>query len=384
MKTIAPVTVGRADFGILRPVLDALAGTCNVTLIAAGTHLVPGSSVHEALHAHEVALAALVPSLPAGDDPAAIARATGSAVAGFADAYARLTPDIVLLIGDRFETAAAALAAVPFGIAIGHVHGGEISEGAIDEQLRHAITKMSHLHFVAGDCQARRVIQMGEEPWRVVVTGAPALDQLKSVRLQSIEQLERRLGLQLPAPPLLVTYHPETIDFASAPAHIAALVAALDEFQRPVVVTAPNVDTSHQAIRHRLQEWVASRGNAVFVEALGTEIYWSVMAIAGALVGNSSSGIIEAASFKLPVVDVGRRQAGRDRPRNVIHADNDRRDIVRAIAQALDPRFRRGLADLDNPYGDGCASPRIARALLETPIDSRLLTKRFHRVDQPA
>jgi UDP-hydrolysing UDP-N-acetyl-D-glucosamine 2-epimerase len=381
MRTIAAVTVGRADAGILRPVLPALADGFQVQLVAAGTHASPaGLDTLRDIAADGVMPAALVSTVPEGDDPGAIARAMGAAVIGFTDAFARLKPDLVLVIGDRFETAAAALACVPFGIALCHVHGGELSEGAIDERLRHAITKLSHLHFVAGDRQAARVIQMGEEPWRVIVSGAPALDQLKSIRLLPRGELETRLGRRFDAAPLLVTYHPETIEFAAAERHVVELTAALDGFDGQVVVTAPNVDTSHRTVRQHLQAWVSERPSAVYVEALGTQVYWSLMAIAGAVVGNSSSGIIEAASFKLPVVDIGQRQAGRDRPANVIHAGNDRREITRALACALDPGFRRSLVDLVNPYGDGAAAARIAQTLRDVPLDATLLTKRFHHL----
>ena len=379
MRHIAPVTVSRADFGILRPVLAALADGFTVELIAAGT-APADASVLEALDADGLRPSAVVDTLPASDQPVAIGRAIGKAVAAFGDAYDRIKPEVVLLIGDRFETAAAALAAVPFALPVAHVHGGELTEGAIDEQLRHAITKMSHLHFVAGDRQAERVIQMGEEPWRVTVTGAPALDQLTQMRLLSIEELEQRVGLRLNVPPLLVTYHPETIDFVSAEAHVQEFLAALDTFTGPVIVTAPNVDTAHGTVRRLLQEWVAGRPSARWVESLGTQAYWSIMAIAAAMAGNSSSGIIEAASFRLPVVDVGRRQAGRDRPRNVIRADNDRVAIARALQRALDSEFRQTLEDLANPYGDGHAADRIARVLADTNGDARLTTKRFHHI----
>jgi UDP-hydrolysing UDP-N-acetyl-D-glucosamine 2-epimerase len=381
MTTLAAVTVGRADYGILRPLVGALAAHFDIHLVAAGTHLCSASR-DDLLSIARVGFpcAAMVATLPEGDDPVDIARAMGAGVVGFAEAYARLQPDLVVLIGDRFETLAAAAAAVPFGLALCHVHGGELTEGANDEQMRHAITKMSHLHFVAGVQEATRVVQMGEEPWRVTVSGAPALDQLRTVSLLPREELEGRVGLALDEPPILVTYHPETIDFTSAALHIDEVVGALDPFERPIVVTAPNVDTSNRVIRRCLEQWVAARQRAVLVETLGTQAYWSMMAIAGVLVGNSSSGIIEAASFKLPVVDVGRRQAGRHRPPNVIHAGNDRREIADAVSRALDPGFRRTLAELVNPYGDGHASERIARVLTETPLDRRLKTKRFHHL----
>ena len=354
MERIAAVTVSRADFGILSPIVTALR--------AAGM----------------TADVVTVDAAPADDTPLAVAHATGAATTRFADAFAALRPDAVLLIGDRFETLAAASAATLMNLPIAHVHGGEITEGAIDEQLRHAITKMSHLHFVAGEAQAARVVQMGEEPWRVTVSGAPGLDNLAAAQLWDRAKIEAAIGLSLAEPPLLVTYHPETLALGELASQVEQLIGALDAQSRPVIVTAPNVDAGNRVVRERLQAWAGSRANAVFVESLGVIGYWSMMAVSAAMVGNSSSGIIEAASVGLPVVDIGDRQRGRDRGANVLHAAHRRDEIIAAITKATSPDFRAAAKAMANPYGDGHAAPRIAKVLKARTADRALLTKRFH------
>lgn len=387
MKTIAAVTVARSDYGILRPVLRriALASDLRLQLIVAGTHL---SDTHDrtvdVIEADGFSHAAEVSTLPTLDTPAGVAQAIGLGVGGFADAYARLGPDVLLVVGDRFETLAAAVSAVPFTLPIAHMHGGELTAGAIDEQMRHAITKLSHLHFVSTATNAARVVQMGEEPWRVVVSGAPALDEVRALTPWSRARLEDRLGVSLAEAPLLVTYHPVTLEYTSAAFQVGELTSALDQVNHAVVVTAPNVDTANGVVRHHLQQWAAGRPMAVFVENLGADAYWSTMARAAAVVGNSSSGILEAASFKRPVVNVGNRQAGRDRPANVIQVGDSRDEILAGIRTAVSAEFLAGLEHLVNPYGDGHASERIVRVLQDTPLDQRLRIKRFHHLPHAA
>jgi UDP-hydrolysing UDP-N-acetyl-D-glucosamine 2-epimerase len=381
-KRIAAVTVARSDYGILRPVLKAIAAapTLELTLAIAGTHhsTAFGATVAD-IERDGFEVAARVDTLPVSDAPIDVAAAIGAGVTGFAGAYVRLRPDIVLLVGDRFETFAAAAAAVPLALPIAHLHGGELTAGAIDEQFRHAITKLGHVHFVCTRRHADRVIQMGEEPWRVHVTGAPALDNLRSIALWPQDDLESRLGIPLTPPPLLVTYHPVTLEYEHADYQVEQLVSALQRVDRPIVITAPNVDTASGTIRRTLEQFAASHVGAVFVENLGTDAYFSMMAVAAAMVGNSSSGLIEAASFQLPVVNVGNRQAGRDRSPNVIDVSNGAADILDGLTAALAPGFRAGLP-ATNPYGDGRAAERVVGVLEDLTIDARLKTKRFHDI----
>ena len=377
--------MARSDYGIYLPVLRRLQDEpeLRLHLIVAGMHLSPefGLTV-EAIEADGYNVGDRVEMLLSSDSPEGIAKSMGLGAIGFAQAYARVRPDILLVLGDRFEMHAATVAALPFKIPVAHIHGGEITEGAIDDALRHSMTKLSHLHFVATQEYRQRVIQMGEEPWRVVVSGAPGLDNLHSVPRLDRDQLEERLGMALDPAPLLVTYHPVTLEYEDTQWQAQELLSSLEEIGLPVVFTMPNADTGGRAITDMLREFVRSHPNARLVENLGTQAYFSLMGCAAAMVGNSSSGIIEAPSFGLPVVNIGARQAGRTRAANVIDVGYGRVDIVQGIKHALDPEFRAGLRGMANPYGDGQAADVIVRHLTETPTDQQLIVKRF--VDVPA
>ena len=302
----------------------------------------------------------------------------GLGMIGFAQSYARFRPDILLALGDRSEMCAAVLAALPFKIPVAHIHGGETTEGAIDEALRHSITKLSHLHFVSTDVYAHRVIQLGEEPWRVFTTGAPALDDFFEAQLPSINELADRYGLDAKAPFLLTTYHPVTLEYEHTEMQIRELLAALEAADMPVLFTFPSAATNRSIVANLIQEFVSQHLSASAAYNLGKPDYLAAMKYAAAMVGNSSSGIIEAASYKLPVVDVGNRQAGRLHGENVIHVGYHRDDVLEGIKRATDPEFRLALRDLVNPYGDGQASERIVRELTRATLDDHLLKKRFY------
>lgn len=384
-RTIAVVTVGRSDYGIYRPVLQRLQATPSVSLrvIAAGAHLSPafGMTVR-AIEDDRFPIGARV-EMPVGSDaPGDVARAMGQATAGFATAYEQLTPDLVVVLGDRFEMHAAAVATVPFQLPLAHIHGGEVTEGAFDDALRHSITKLSHLHFVSTEDAARRLRQMGEEAWRVIVSGAPSLDQLASTPLLSAEQLAERYDLPLGSrAPLLVTFHPATRELDQTGWQADELLAALESVDRPIIFTQPNPDPNGRLIETKIRAFVASRSHARLVATFGTQAYWSLMATAAAMVGNSSSGILEAPSFELPVVNIGTRQQGRLRPENVIDVGDARQDIARGLERALDPAFRVKLHGIRNPYSTGRASEIIVSRLCGIPLNRRLLWKRF--VDAP-
>lgn len=379
VRTIGVITVGRSDYGLYRPILRVIHRDpqLRLHLIVAGMHLVPefGNTVRD-IERDGFPIAERVEMLLASDDPGGAAKAMGVGMLGFAQAYARERPDILLVLGDRFEMFAAALAALPYAIPVAHIHGGELTLGAFDDALRHALTKLSHLHFLANEEYARRVRQMGEEPWRVLVSGSPAVDNLQAVRLLNREELLSRYGLHLDRAPLLVTYHPETLEQAQLQAHVEELLAALERLRVSVVFTAPNADPGGRWIHRRLESFVAANPWAQLVDHLGTDGYYSVMALAAAMVGNSSSGLVEAPSFRLPVVNVGRRQEGRVRAHNVIDVSSDRREIAEAIQTAMSPEFRAGLERVVNPYGDGHAADRIVGTLKTVKLDA-LIVKRF-------
>jgi len=379
-RTIGVVTGDRADYGVSLPILRRIHAdpALALALYVTGSHLAPafGRTV-EAIEADGMPIAERVEMLEPSDAPEGIAVSMGRGVIGFARAFARRRPDLLLVVADRFEMQAAALAALPFTIPLAHVHGGELTAGAMDDALRHALTKFSHLHFVATEAYARRVIQMGEEPWRVVVTGAPSLDTLRALPLLSPEELRARFGIRLEPPPLLVTYHPVTLEYEDASWQIGQLLAALEAADRPVVFTRTNADTGGRAVWGAIEAFAARRPSAQIVAHLGAQAYFSLMAAAAAMVGNSSSALVEAPSIGLPVVNIGTRQDGRVRAENVIDVGYRRDEILRGITAALSPEFRGRLRGLANPYGDGRASEAIVKVLKEVPLDARLIRKRF-------
>jgi UDP-hydrolysing UDP-N-acetyl-D-glucosamine 2-epimerase len=379
-RTIGVVTVARSDYGHLVPLLEALRDTPGITLqlYVAGAHLSPrfGETVG-AIEADGWPISARVETIGASDAAVEVAAGTGAGVAGFARAFAAGRPDLIVVLGDRAEMLAAAVAALPLAIPVAHLHGGEVTEGAIDEQARHAITKLAHLHFPAAEPYARRIRQMGEEPWRVHCVGAPGLDRFARGAAMPREELARRIGLPLRRPTLLVTFHPVTLEPGEAGGHSAELAGALEMVDGDVVITYPGADAAHDAVIRRLEALAATRPGTRMIPALGEDGYRALLQEADVMVGNSSSGLIEAPSFGLPVVNVGIRQQGRLRAANVIDVGHGREEIAAGIRRALAPGFRAGLRGLVNPYGDGNAAPRIARVLREVELGPRLVRKRF-------
>lgn len=384
MRTIGIVTVARSDYGILRPVLRLIDADPDLGLMlyAAGAHLVPelGRTVDD-IERDGFAIEARVPLYAGSDAPAATARALGQGVEGFADAFAAARPDLLLLLGDRFEMLAAAAAALPLRIPLAHVHGGEVSEGAFDDAIRHALTKLSHLHFASAEPHARRILQLGEEPWRVLVSGAPGLDAIAESPPLGDAELSERIGLQLNGPTLLVTYHPATLDEGEPRARVRELLAAVDASGLPAIFTYPGADPGGVAVREEIDAYVHGRADAAAPPSLGSAAYVALMRRAAAMVGNSSSGIVEAASVGLPVVNVGIRQQGRLRAANVLDVGNGRDEILAGIRTATSAAFREGLEGLVNPYGDGHAAERIVERLKQVELGPRLLRKRFVDVD---
>ncbi|MBN1877190.1 MAG: UDP-N-acetylglucosamine 2-epimerase (hydrolyzing) [Anaerolineae bacterium] len=381
MRTIGVVTVARSDYGIYLPVLNHIQidPDLRLQLFVGGMHLSPefGLTVHTIEH-DGFSIAARVEMLLSSDTPEGIAKSVGLGTIGFAQAYTSMHPDILLVLGDRFDMYAAVIAALPFNIPIAHIHGGELTQGAIDDTIRHAITKMSHLHFVATETYARRIIQMGEQPWRVTVSGAPSLDNLRNIPISDRVTLQQRHAIDLQEPFLLVTYHPVTREPEQTEMYIQALLAALTQANMTVVFTYPNADTSGRVIIQIIKTFTKEYPKAYLVANLGTADYFSMMHYATAMVGNSSSGIIEAASFELPVVNIGTRQQGRLHAKNVIDVGYTQSEILSGIQKAISPTFRSTLRGMNNPYGDGHAAERIVATLKQIPLDSMLLSKSFY------
>jgi UDP-N-acetylglucosamine 2-epimerase (non-hydrolysing)/GDP/UDP-N,N'-diacetylbacillosamine 2-epimerase (hydrolysing) len=384
-RSVAVVTVARSDYGIYRSVLRAIASDPDLELrvIAAGMHLSPDFGYTARMIEEDgFAISDRVEMLLSGDSPESVAKSVGLGVIGFSQVFGRSRPDILLVLGDRFEMYAAPLAALPFKIPVAHLHGGELTSGAIDDALRHSMTKLSHLHFVSTEEYRRRVIQLGEDPECVVVSGAPSLDQVETEPRLTASELEGRFGVKLSPAPLLVTFHPVTLEYENTTWQIGELLAALDQLRLPVVFTAPNADTSGRIVRRAIEEFVAAHDDAWFVENFNQQAYFSFLELALAMVGNSSSGIIEAASFGLPVVNIGKRQAGRVRGANVIDIGYARDEVRQAIQRAIAPEFRQAISSHANPYrATGSAAAAIVQRLKSQSFDDRLLHKVFRDLD---
>ena len=380
MRTIGVVTVGRSDYGIYLPILRRIKSSNDLRLhlIVSGMHLSPefGRTIAE-IENDGFNIMDRVEMLLSSDSPEGIAKSIGLGTIGFSQLYARIDLDVLLVLGDRFEMYAAVLAALPFKLPVAHVHGGEITYGAIDDALRHSITKLSHLHFVATQEYAQRVEQLGEEKWRIMISGAPSLDNQHSMNLLTRDELSNKYGFSVDIPLLLVTFHPVTLEYEQTKWHIEELLAALDDAEMSVVFTMPNADTNGRIIRRLIDDYVQDNAAAYAVDNLGTRDYFSFMNIAVAMVGNSSSGIIESPSFKLPVVNIGTRQHGRVKCANIIDVDYNRHDIIAGISKAVDSGFISGLDQLVNPYNRGGASEIIVDRLQSVSIDEKLVMKRF-------
>ncbi|WP_052639863.1 UDP-N-acetylglucosamine 2-epimerase [Pseudorhizobium banfieldiae] len=381
MRRLLITTAGRSDYGIYHSILNRIEAEpeLDYSLLVTGQHLstAGGETVRE-IERDGRPIAARIPLPETMSNCAAVADAMAAALAGTGALLARGAFDIAVVLGDRFEMFATTAACVPFNIPIAHIHGGEVSFGAVDDSLRHAMTKMAHLHFVATDDYARRVRQMGEEDWRIMVSGAPALDTIMNANLPDRAALSSKFGISLDEPPLLVTFHPVTRQFGEAGHQTRALLAALEAVDHPVVLTAPNADVESDVIRMLMTDFVRRRpGRSWLVESFGALNYLAMLRESRAMVGNSSSGLIETPGFQLPTVNIGDRQKGRTRAANVIDCAADKNAIEAAIYKAIGPVFRASLASMANPYGDGHAADRIVSRLRDIPIDHRLIAKSF-------
>jgi len=380
-RRIAVVTTSRADYSHLYWPLRLLSEHADVDLrlIAMASHLSPefGATVGE-IEKDGFAPAARIETLLSSDTDVGMAKSIGVAVLSLADTLGAMRPDLLLIIADRYEMLAPAAVALSLRIPMAHIEGGEISEGAIDDAVRNALTKMSHIHFTSTEAARERVIAMGEEAWRVHRAGAPSLDHLRRSRLLTREELEAACGLDLRVPALLVAYHPVTLE-QDTTCEADALFATLEEIAAPratqILFCYPNADAGSRALVERSREFAARHaGTRIFVN-LDAVTYWSLLRCVELMVGNSSSGIMETASFALPTVNVGLRQKGRERARNVLDAEAQTAAILARVAEARSEAFRASLAGMTNPYGDGHASERIVEVLTTCPLGRELLMK---------
>jgi UDP-N-acetylglucosamine 2-epimerase (non-hydrolysing)/GDP/UDP-N,N'-diacetylbacillosamine 2-epimerase (hydrolysing) len=374
-RRIGVVTTSRADYSHLYWPLRELSVHPEVDLavFVLGAHLSPdfGSTVKE-IERDGFPIQARIECLLNSDTDTGMAKTIGLAILGLADALTAWRPDILLLIADRYEMLAPASVALALRIPIAHIEGGEISQGAIDDHVRNALTKLAAIHFTSTPTARRRVISMGEEPGRVHHAGAPSLDHLTRSVLLNRNTIETQLGITLTPPTILAAWHPVTIlrnTNAEADAFFAVLAAAPGQ----LIFVYPNADAGSHALIQRTRQLAAARPNTHIYVNLEAITYWSLLANVTCMIGNSSSGIMEAASFALPVVNVGMRQQGRERARNIIDAPAETEAIQAALHRALSPEFRNSLAGMENPYGNGTAAQTIARVLTTVPLEGLLI-----------
>lgn len=380
-RKICFVTGSRADFGLLIWPMRAIRETPGLTLqlVATGMHLSPefGYTVTN-IRDEGFAVDETVETLLSSDSGVGVAKSVGLGVIGFADAFARLKPDIVVVLGDRYETLAAAQAAMFMRLPMAHLFGGDVTEGAVDESIRHALTKMSHLHFATNADSARRLMQLGEDPSRVFTVGSPGIDSIKRLKLMDRETIGREVGMPLGQRNILITFHPVTVETDHSVVALDELFAALSSLDPEFgfFFTLANADAEGRALNERIKAFVSGRPHSIAVASLGQLRYISLMNQVDAVVGNSSSGIYEAPSLNAPSVDIGDRQKGRERAASVFHAEPERGSIAAAIAQALG----RGRQPTVSPYGDGETSRRVADVIASIPNFSALLKKGFHDI----
>ena len=380
-RTVCVVTGTRADYGLLRWVMEGIRQSPDLHLqvIATSMHLSPEFGLtYREIEKDGFVINRKVEMLLSSDTPAGVTKSMGLGLIGFGEAIEQLKPDLMLLLGDRFEIFAAAAAAMVARVPLAHLHGGETTEGAIDEAIRHSITKMSHLHFVAAEEYRRRVVQLGEAPERVFLVGGLGIDNLRRLELLDRAALEAALDFKLGPKNLLVTFHPVTLEESTAGAQMAELLAALDALEDThLIFTMPNADTDGRILIDMIEQFVAARPHARAYTSLGQLRYLSCIRQVDGVVGNSSSGLAEVPSFHKGTVNIGDRQRGRLKAESVIDCSPERESIAGALRTLYSPEFQAQLATVRNPYGEGGASEKVVRVLQEYPLDT-LLKKTFY------
>ena len=381
MKKICVVTGTRAEYGLLRWVMEGIrqSPVLELQLIATGMHLSPefGLTVN-AIEDDGFHVDRKVEMLLSSDTAVGITKSMGLGMIGFADALAELKPDLMLVLGDRYEILSAATAAMIARIPIAHLHGGEATEGLIDEPIRHSITKMSHLHFVAAEEYRRRVIQLGEQPEHVFNVGGLGIDNILNLKLLTRDELEAALDFKLSPRNLLITFHPVTLEHGTSAKQMDELLAALVDLDDiGLIFTMPNADTAGRVLFRQIEDFCRLHPNARAYTSLGQLRYLSCIQLVDGVVGNSSSGLAEVPSFKKATINIGDRQRGRLRANSVIDCEPERKTIAAALSHLFSDEFQGQLPATKNPYGDGGASQAIVKILEAQPLDN-LLKKRFY------
>ncbi|MDA0849244.1 MAG: UDP-N-acetylglucosamine 2-epimerase [Verrucomicrobia bacterium] len=383
MKKVLVVTGTRAEYGLLRWVIDGIAKSnlLELQLCTTGMHLSPEFGLtYKEIEADGYQIDSKIEMLLSADTPSAITKSMGLGLIGFADELNRLKPDLILILGDRYEIMCAGMAATVARIPIAHLHGGEATEGCIDEAIRHSITKMSHLHFVAAEKYRKRVIQLGENPNRVFCVGGLGIDNILKLNLLSKQELEDSLDFKLSVKSMLVTFHPVTLEGNTSGDQMRELLASLSEFKDyKIIFTMPNADTDGREIFKLIESFCLDNHNCRACTSLGQLRYLSCLKYVDIVVGNSSSGLAEVPSFKIPTVNIGDRQKGRLKAGSVIDCSPKKNQITSAINRAVSLDFKESCKVIKNPYGKGGASQKIVQTIESITLKD-IIKKSFHDI----
>lgn len=384
MRKICVITGTRAEYGLLRWVMEGIKEDPDLQLqiIATGMHLSPEFGLtYQAIEQDGFLIDRKVEMLTSSDTAVGISKSMGLGLIGFADALHELRPDIIVVLGDRFEIFAAVSTALVARIPVAHLHGGESTEGVIDEALRHAITKMSHLHFVATESYRQRVIQLGEQPDRVFLVGGLGVDNIKRLQLLNRASLENSLDFKFGPKNLLITFHPVTLETDTSASQMDELLAALSDLRdTQLIFTLPNADTDGRILIKMIERFVAEHHNARAFTSLGQLRYLSCISQVDAVVGNSSSGLAEVPSFKKGTINIGDRQRGRVQAASIINCEPNRKSIALSLEKLYSTDFQAALGQVKNPYGEGGASTAVISAIKIASLDG-LLKKHFYDID---
>lgn len=382
-RRICVITGTRAEYGLLRWVMQGIKDAPELALqvIATGMHLSPEFGLtYREIEQDGFHIDRKVEMLTSSDTPVGIAKSMGLGLIGFADALYDLKPDLIVVLGDRFEIFSAVAAALVARIPVAHLHGGEATEGAFDEAIRHALTKISHLHFVAAEEYRQRIIQMGEHPDRVFLVGGLGIDNIKRLKLLDRAELEASLGFSLGKKSLLITFHPVTLEAQTSGTQLEELLASLDELSdTQLIFTLPNADTGGRELNDMVGQFVAQHQNARAFTSLGQVRYLSCIAHVDGVVGNSSSGLLEAPSFKKGTINIGDRQQGRLQAASVINCEPTRLDIKAALRSLFSPEFQADLSSVQNPYDQGSASEKVVEVFRRYSLDG-VIKKSFYKL----
>lgn len=382
-RKICVVTGSRAEYGLLRWIMEGVRESSRLELqvVVTGMHLSPRfGHTYRDIELDGFSIDRKVEMLLSSDTPAGLAKSMGLGLIGFGDVLSQLKPDLLLVLGDRFEIFSAVAAATVACIPVAHLHGGETSEGAFDEAIRHSITKMSHLHFVAANEYRNRVIQLGEHPDRVFVVGGLGVDSIRKLKLLESAELEASLGFKLGSKNLVVTFHPATLEAAASSEQMVELLVALDALKdTQLIFTMPNADTGGQVLFDMIDGFVDCHENARAFTSLGQARYLSCVKYADGVIGNSSSGLAEVPSLKKGTINIGDRQRGRLKADSVIDCDANRNSIASAIQKLYSSEFQMKLATVSNPYGDGHATEKTLKVIKDYPLEG-IVKKSFHDI----